>query len=99
MRGKRLAQIARANGKSIADVKSAAKDAIEEEIDEGVEAGRLSEEDADRLREDLPNMLDRLVRGPHLFLGGPMGPPPGRGFAPPPMRDGDFALPPRELRR
>ena len=87
MRGKRLAQIARANGKSLSDVKSAAKDAIEKEIDEGVEAGRLSEEDADRLREDLPNMLDRLVRGPHFFHGGPMGPPPGDGFAPPPMRE------------
>lgn len=78
MRGKSLAQVARANGKSLADVKAAAKDALEQQIDEDVDAGRISEEDADRLREDLPEMLHRLVRGPHFFLGGPMGPPPGR---------------------
>ena len=96
MRGKSLAQIARANGKSLADVQSAAKDALENEIDEAVEEDRLSEDDAERLRDDIPNMLDRLVRGPHFFPGGPMGPPPGdRGFGPPPMRDGGFALPPR----
>jgi hypothetical protein len=98
MSGKRLAQIARANGKSLADVKAAAKDALENEIDQGVEDGRLSEEDADRLRDDIPDMLDRLVRGPHFFPGGPMGPPPGRGgFGPPPMGDGDFPLPPGEF--
>ena len=47
-------------------MKAAAQDALEKEIDEGVEDGRLSEEDAERLRDDIPNMLDRLVRGPDL---------------------------------
>jgi hypothetical protein len=106
MRGKRLAQIARANGKSLADVKDAAKKAIEDEISEAVDAGRLSEEDADRLRDDLPGLLHRLVRGPQFFRGGPGFAPPdgdgpgGPGFGPPPMMErGGFALPPREFSR
>jgi ribosomal protein S20 len=81
MRGKRLAQIARANGKSLIDVKAAARDALEEEIDQGVEDGRLSDEEAERLRDDIPDMLDRLVRGPGVFP------------APPRRRGGDFAVP------
>ena len=93
MRGKRLAQIARANGKGLADVKAAARDALEKEIEEGVEGGRLSEEDAARLRDDIPDMLDRLVRGPHFFLGGPMGPQPGRPEFGRGERPGGFGMP------
>ena len=75
MSGKRMRQIARANGKTLADVKSAAKAAIEKQLDEDVKEGRLTEEQADQIREDIPEMLRHLVRGPrfHGFRGGPPG--------------------------
>jgi hypothetical protein len=86
MSGKSMSQIAEANGKTLADVKSVAKQALEDEISEGLEDGRLTEEQADRLREDLPAMLERFMRGPR-FRGRagalPLPPPPGLG---PPLR-------------
>jgi len=86
--GKTMRQIAEANGKTLADVKSAAKDAIEEDIDEEIQEGDLTEKQANRLREDLPNMLDRLAHGPRFRRGEhalPLPPPPGFG-PPPPLR-------------
>ena len=86
--GKTMRQIALANGKTLADVKSAAREVIEQRIDEDVEEGRLTEEEADRLREDLPNMLERITHGPRFRRGFhplPLAPPPGFG-TPPPMR-------------
>ena len=87
VRGKSMAQVARANGKSLTDVKDAARAAIEKQIDEDVAADRITEEQADELREHLPQMLQHLVRGPcfdrartHAL---PLPPPPGVG--PPPM--------------
>jgi hypothetical protein len=80
MRGKSMSQIARANGKSVADVKAAAKAAIESRLEEEVEEGDLTEEQADEIRDHLPEMLQHLVRGPR-FEGRPgFGPPPGAGF-------------------
>jgi ribosomal protein S13 len=75
MSGRKMRQIARANGKTLADVKAAAKGAIEKQLAEDVEAGRLTEEQADQIREDIPEMLRHLVRGPrfHGFRGGPPG--------------------------
>jgi hypothetical protein len=80
MAGKSMAQVARANGKSLTDVKSAAKAAIEKQLAADVEAGRVTDEEADRIRDDLPFILQALVRGPrHRGRGGPpMGPPPPR---------------------
>jgi polyhydroxyalkanoate synthesis regulator phasin len=83
--GKSMREIAEANGKTLADVKAAAKDAIEEHIADEVDEGDLTEQQADRLREDLPNM-QRLTHGPRFRRsehGLPLPPPPG--FGPPPM--------------
>ena len=97
MGGKSMAQIARANGKSLADVKSAAKAAIESRLEEEVDDGTLTEEQADEIREHLPEMLQHLVRGPRFH---PARCPPatrrsdtqeGRLAAPP----GVFALGPK----
>jgi hypothetical protein len=71
MRGKSMRQIARANGKSLADVKDAAEAAIESRLEKQVEEGALSEEQADEIREHLPEMLQHLVRGPRFH--GPPG--------------------------
>ena len=86
--GKTMGEIADANGKTLADVKAAAREAIEQFIDEQVDEGELSEEDADRLREDLPNMLQRLTHGPRFRRAEhPLPLPPPPGFAPPPRRE------------
>jgi hypothetical protein len=98
MNGKSMRKIANANGKTLADVKGAARAAIEKKLAEDVEAGRITEEQAEQIREDLPRILNHLVRGPRFHrggpggprgFGGPGGPPPGAGFGPPP--------PPREF--
>lgn len=85
--GKSMREIAEANDKTLADVKAAARQAIEEHIDEQVEEGDLTEEQADRLRDDLPQMLQRLTHGPRFHRAEhalPLPPPPG--FGPPPPR-------------
>lgn len=89
MSGKSMRKIANANGKSLTDVKAATRAAIEKQLAEDVDAGRLTKERADEIRDDLPEILDHIVRGPRL-RGGPRGfdgpppPPPGPGFGPPP---------------
>ena len=77
LRGTSMRQIAEANGKTLADVKAAAKSAIEKKLDEAVEEGKLTEEQAEQIRDELPAILDHLVRGPR-FRGGPGFR--GRGF-------------------
>jgi hypothetical protein len=86
-RGRSMRQVARANGKTVADVKSAARAAIEQQLADDVDADRLTEKQAEEIRADLPEILRHLVRGPR-FHGGPppMGPPP-------------MGAPPREFRR
>ena len=95
--GKSLRKIAAANGKSLAEVKAAAIEASEKDLDKKVEEGDLTEEQADAIRENLPEIIDHLARGPrtrgkHGFFRdgpgfgergefGPGGPP---GFGPPP---------------
>lgn len=93
--GKSMRQIAKANDKTLADVKSAARSAIEECIDNAVEEGDLTEEQADEIRKDVPEIVDQIVSGPrfHGFRGAPDGRdfrggsdmgPGGPGFGPPP---------------
>lgn len=82
--GKTLEQVAKAHGKSLDDVKSAAKEALEKELDAAVKADRLTRSQADDLLERLPQLIDHLgERG----AGGPpgFGPPPGdrQGHGPP----------------
>ncbi len=84
--GKSMSEVAEANGKTLADVTAAAKKAIEEHIAEEVDEGDLTEEEADRLREDLPKMLQRLTHGPRFHRAEhalPLPPPPGFGPSPP----------------
>jgi uncharacterized protein (DUF433 family) len=76
--GKTLAEIAKEHDKSLADLKAAAREATEKNIDEAVEDGRLTEQQADRLREHIPDIVDRLGEGPPGGRGG-FGPPPGSG--------------------
>ena len=91
MRGKTMAQVARANGKSLTDVKDAAQAAIEQQIDEDLEADRITEEQAQELRDRLPEMLQHLVRGPRFDRARahalPLPPPPGLEGPPPRMRE------------
>ncbi len=82
--GKTLEQIAKAHGKSLDDVKSAAKTAFAKELDAAVKADRLTRSEADAILERLPKLIDHLgERG----IGGPpgFGPPPGdrQGDGPP----------------
>jgi hypothetical protein len=51
-------------------------------LDEAVEAGKLSEEEADAIRERLENAPPMLESGPGEDEFGPIGPPPGRPGAP-----------------
>lgn len=93
--GKTLAQIAKANGKSMADVRTVAKAAIEKQLAEDVESGRITESQADEIREHLPEMLRHLGKGPRFRHveraptpgpGGFDGPPP---MGPPPAMEGE----------
>lgn len=94
--GKSMREIAEANGKTLADVRSAAKAALEQQFSDDVREGRITEEQADRLREDLPEMLERFIRGPRFHRRGDVLPvPPPPGFGPPPR---GFELPPPEFR-
>ena len=82
--GKSLRKIAEQNGKTLAEVKAAAQAAMEEELDKKVEEGDLTEEQADQIRENLPEIIDMLARGPRMrgdhgfFRDGPRFR--GRGF-------------------
>lgn len=82
--GKTLEQIAEAHGKSLDDVKSAAKTALEKQLDADVKADRLTRSEADAILKRLPEAIDHFgERG----AGGPpgFGPPPGdrQGAGPP----------------
>jgi len=59
--GRTLAEIARAEGKSVDGLVRALVDAAEERIDEAVDDGRLSEERAAELREDLEDRIEDRV--------------------------------------
>lgn len=69
LRGKSMKKIAEQNGTTLADVKAAAKAAIEEDLDKKVEDGELTEEQADEIRENLPEIIDMLARGPRIERG------------------------------
>jgi phage antirepressor YoqD-like protein len=88
--GKTLAQIAKAQGKTLDDVRAALKKAEEAKIAAAVKDGKLTQEQADEILEHLDERLQHLGEdGP--FGGRRMGPPPGEpgghGFGgPPPPR-------------
>lgn len=77
--GKSVADIARAQGKDLDDVKAAARAAVVEELGEAVKAGKLTDAQRDRLVEHLDEHLDRLAEG-RMGMGRGFrhgGPPPG----------------------
>ncbi|MBN1528277.1 MAG: hypothetical protein JW895_04415, partial [Thermoleophilaceae bacterium] len=80
--GKTLAQVAKAQGKSLDDVRAAVKAAERKRIEAAVKDGKLTRSQADEILEHLDERLD------HLGEGGPFGghrfggPPPGGPGAP-----------------
>jgi hypothetical protein len=77
--GKSLAAIAKANGKSLDDVKAAVKKAPVEQLDADVKAGRLTPEQRDEIAGHLDDAIDHLGEFPHFRGGHERGfPPPGR---------------------
>ncbi|MGH3110644.1 MAG: hypothetical protein ACRDQT_06980 [Gaiellaceae bacterium] len=71
--GRTLAEIARAEGKSVDGLVRALVDAADERIDEAVDDGRLSEERAAELREDLEDRIEDRVDEELGRLGLPLG--------------------------
>jgi polyhydroxyalkanoate synthesis regulator phasin len=61
--GKSLADLARAEGKSVAGLKKELRDAIRADADRAVEDGALTREQADRLANSLGSAVDDLVEG------------------------------------
>ena len=91
--GKTLAQIAKAEGKTVAQVKSAAKAAAKKRLDAAVARDDLTRKQADAMLEHLDEHLDRLGTGrfgPRGHGPGPGGPPPGIG---PGMEPGNAPAP------
>ncbi len=84
--GKTLAELAKSHDKSLADLKSAAKDVLSKRLDAAVKQGHLTRDEADEILQRLPDMIDHLgERGPGAGPRG-FGPPPGdpKGFGPKP---------------
>src|SRR4051794_32370204 len=93
--GKTLAQVAKAQNKSVDGLKQAMTAATKKDLDAAVKAGRLTQAQADAMLADLSKRLDDLIQngGPHFDGRGPgrhgFGFRGGGSFAPPPS-----ALPP-----
>jgi lambda repressor-like predicted transcriptional regulator len=90
--GKSLAELAKAEGKSLAGLKKALRDELREDADQAVDDGALTREEADLLVRKLSAAVDELVELsglPALEFGGPgLGPvplgPPEKGIFPGP---------------
>ena len=82
--GRSLQQIAKAQGKDYADVKAAIRGAVETELDAAVEAGKLTQGQADEMLEHLTEHLDE-----GRFFGGRGPGGPGFRGGPPPGADDD----------
>jgi hypothetical protein len=87
--GKSLADVAKAQNKSVDGLKDAMEKAIRADIEKAVTDKKLTRKQADQILEDLDSRIaDQVERtgGQHgRGHGGPGGPPPGGpGFGPPP---------------
>jgi uncharacterized protein (DUF433 family) len=69
--GRTLAQVAKDHGKSLDEVESAAKEALEKRLDEAVKDGDLTRRQADAILDRLPDLIDRLRV--HRAGAGPRG--------------------------
>jgi hypothetical protein len=63
LRSKSLAQILSEQGKTLDDLKRAVSDAVNRQLAEAVAAGNLTQQQADRIRERLTAMIDRIADG------------------------------------
>jgi polyhydroxyalkanoate synthesis regulator phasin len=79
--GKTLAEVAKAHGKSLDEVRAAVKASAEDHIAEAVKDGKLTQEQADEILEHLDERLQ------HLGEARPRRERHGFGFPPPPPRD------------
>lgn len=61
--GKTLAEVAKAEGKSVAGLKAALRKDEQQKLDAAVKAGRLSKADEQRILKDLDGRIDELVNG------------------------------------
>ena len=83
--GKSIADIAKAEGKSLADVKAAVRSAAKKRLDAAVADGRLTRTQADEMLSHLDEMIESLGTkrfgrgGPGFHHHGPPGPPPPPG--------------------
>jgi hypothetical protein len=78
--GKSIAAIAKAEGKSLADVKSAVKAAEKTRLDAAVKAGKITRAMADEMLSHVDDLLDHLGDRPRFEMHGrfrPGPPPPG----------------------
>jgi polyhydroxyalkanoate synthesis regulator phasin len=70
--GKSIADIAKAQGKSLSDVRTALKAAAKAQLDQAVKDGKLTQERADKLRAHIDDGIDRLgtrdAPGPRLRM-------------------------------
>ncbi|HEX8967853.1 MAG TPA: hypothetical protein VF937_08245 [Chloroflexota bacterium] len=79
LRGKSLAEVAQAHGKTGADVATALKNAADQRIDQAVTAGRLTADQATTQKTQIGQRIDQLVnqvmpqRGPNRRPGGQGG--------------------------
>jgi hypothetical protein len=87
--GKNLAQIATAQGKTVADLKKALAAATRTKLDAAVKAGQLTQAQADELQTRMTEHLDDLVNG----RGGPGGDHDGHGWGGPPPPGGSLPTP------
>jgi polyhydroxyalkanoate synthesis regulator phasin/tellurite resistance protein len=69
--GKSLEEIAKAEGKSLDDVRDAVEDSVRKQLDDAVDDGDLTRAQADKLLDGVGEMIERLGEGPRLFRGGP----------------------------
>ena len=58
--GKTLAEIAKAHGKTLDDLKAAARKGLEERLDKAVKDGKLTKDQADDIRTHLSDLIDHL---------------------------------------
>ena len=81
---KALADVAKANGKSLADVRTAVKAAVKDDLDKAVKDGDLTQKQADAMLDRMSEKITRIgtgkamrfgMRGEHHRFGG--APPPG----------------------
>jgi hypothetical protein len=91
MRGRSLAQIAKAQGKSVDGLEQALVDAATKRLDEAVDAGDLTAEQRDEMLSHLKDHVDELVQGKGPGPGGPRFERRfGHGFGGPPPPPGEW---------